>query len=106
VWGLLKTLLGLSSTLSSLFTSCGKINARPNSPAPSGAREGGEFKASLLAGERFGERFSRSREKSATLSGEESAAVSSGRDSCGITGTTILGVDNVPSVRVTAETGT
>jgi len=25
--------------------------------------EGGEFKASLLAGERFGERFSRSREK-------------------------------------------
>jgi hypothetical protein len=102
VWGLLKTLLGLSSTLSSLFTSCGKINARPNPPAPSGAREGGEFKASLLAGERF----SRSREKLAALSGESSAAVSSGRDSCGITGTTILGVDNVPSVRVTAETGT
>jgi hypothetical protein len=25
--------------------------------------EGGEFKASLLVGERFGERFSRSREK-------------------------------------------
>jgi hypothetical protein len=27
-------------------------------------REWGEFKASLLVGERFGERFSRSREKS------------------------------------------
>jgi hypothetical protein len=31
--------------------------------------EGGEFKASLLVGERFGERFSTSREKSDALGG-------------------------------------
>ncbi|MGB3635985.1 MAG: hypothetical protein WBA39_00105 [Rivularia sp. (in: cyanobacteria)] len=35
------------------------LKEKPNPPAPFPAREGGEIKASLLAGERFGERFSR-----------------------------------------------
>jgi hypothetical protein len=38
---------------SGLFTLCGKPN--PLTPFPT--REGGKFKASLLAGERFGEGF-------------------------------------------------
>jgi len=37
---------------------------KPNPLTPFPTREGGKIKASLLAGERFGEGFSRSREKS------------------------------------------
>jgi len=40
-----------------------KPTKEPNPPTPFPKREWGEFKASLLAGERFGERFSRSCEK-------------------------------------------
>jgi hypothetical protein len=43
---------------------CGKANAKPDPLAPFPTREGGKVKASLLAGERFGEGFSRYREKS------------------------------------------
>jgi hypothetical protein len=32
-------------------------SVEPNPPTPFSSREGGEFKPSLLAGERFGERF-------------------------------------------------
>jgi len=46
-----------------LFTPCGKIHEKPNPLAPFPTREGGNIKASLLVGERFGERFSTSREK-------------------------------------------
>ncbi len=49
---------------SSLFMGYGKTKPKPNPLAPFPTREGGKFKASPLAGERFGERFSRSREKS------------------------------------------
>ncbi|BAT52340.1 hypothetical protein NOS3756_12750 [Nostoc sp. NIES-3756] len=44
--------------------SYGKANAKPNPPASFPSREGGEIKASLLAGERFGEGFFKYRKKS------------------------------------------
>jgi len=47
-----------------LFTLCGKANVKPNPLTPFPAREGGKIQASFLVGERFGEGFSRSREKS------------------------------------------
>jgi hypothetical protein len=42
-----------------------KSHEKPNPLTPFPTREGGKFKVSLLKGERFRERFSRSREKSA-----------------------------------------
>jgi hypothetical protein len=56
--------------------SCGKTNPKPNPPAPFPSREGGEFKASLLVGERFGERFSTSCEKLAIKSLEIAVKIS------------------------------
>jgi hypothetical protein len=44
-----------------------KSHETPNPLTPFPTREGGKFKISLLLGERFRERFSRYREKSAMM---------------------------------------